>query len=134
MPSPMLPEQKRILIIEDDPAELFALKKMIQEAGYDVLTAADGEAGLNLIKKEKPNLVFLDIILPKINGFDILELVKKDPQTMAIPIIVLTNLNDEETALKSKTLGAADHLIKMQAYPHDIIRKIDQFLKPAESH
>ncbi|MFH1366750.1 MAG: response regulator [Patescibacteria group bacterium] len=119
---------KRILVIEDDPAELFAMKKMIQEAGYEILTASDGQTGLNLIKKEKPDLVFLDIILPKINGFDILELVKKDPQVMKIPIIVLTNLNDEETAMKSRTLGAADHLIKMQVYPHDIIRKIDKFL------
>lgn len=124
----MSPDHKKILVIEDDPAELFALKKIIIDAGHNAISASDGQAGLEMIRKEKPNLVLLDIILPKINGFDILELVKKDPQTKSIPIIVLTNLNDEETATKSRTLGAADYLVKVQAYPHDIIRKIDQFL------
>ncbi|MFA5070113.1 MAG: response regulator [Patescibacteria group bacterium] len=119
---------KRILIIEDDPAELFALKKTVGEAGYSVISASDGQTGLEMIKKEHPDLVLLDIILPKINGFDILELTKKDSQTANIPIIVLTNLNDEETSIKSRTLGAADHLIKSQAYPHDIIRKIDNLV------
>jgi len=119
---------KKILIIEDDPAELFALKKTVAEAGYRVISASEGQTGLEMIKKERPNLVLLDIILPKINGFDILAFAKKDSQTANIPIIVLTNLNDEETAVKSKTLGAVDYLIKSQAYPHDIIRKIDHFL------
>lgn len=123
-------ELKKILVIEDDPAELFALKKIVTEAGHNVISASDGQLGLEMIKKEKPDLVLLDIILPKINGFDILELVKKDPETKNIPIIVLTNLNDEETATKSRTLGAVDYLIKVQAYPHDIIRKIDQFMFP----
>lgn len=121
-------KQKRVLIIEDEPAELFALKKTVSEAGYEVITASDGQTGLEMIKNEIPDLILLDIILPKINGFDILEFVKRDTKTKNIPIIVLTNLNDQETAKKSKALGAAGHLIKINTYPHDIIRKIDQFI------
>lgn len=121
-------EKKRVLIIEDDPAEQYALKKLVTETGYEALTAADGENGLKMINNRKPDLVLLDIILPKINGFDILELTKKSPETKQIPIIVLTNLNDDETRIKSETLGAVGHLVKMETYPHEIVRKIDQFI------
>ena len=120
---------KKILIIEDEPAELFVLKKMLNEAGFQVLTANDGQIGLESIKKYLPDLVLLDIILPKINGFDILGLAKKDPEIMNIPIVVLTNLSDEESAYKSKTLGAVDYLVKTKIYSHNIVKKIKHILK-----
>lgn len=124
-----MPTNKKVLIIEDEPAILYALKKNLAEAGYNVLAAEDGEKGLNLMKTEKPDVILLDIILPKINGFDILEIAKRHEETKNIPIVVLTNLNDNDSIAKSAALGAAGHLIKIENQPKDVLEKITMILE-----
>ncbi len=119
-------KNKKVLIIEDEPTVLYALQKTVSEAGYEVLTAEEGEKGLEMIKKEMPDLVLLDIILPKINGFDILEFAKMEEKTKNIPIIMLTNLNDKDSITKSATLGAAGHLIKIENHPKDVVNYINK--------
>lgn len=123
-----MPTNKKVLIIEDEPAILYALQKTFTEAGYSAITAEDGKKGLNLIRAERPDVVLLDIMLPKINGFDILGFVKKEEGIKNIPIIVLTNLNDNDSIAKSLALGAAGHLIKIENQPPEILEKINKIL------
>jgi len=119
-------ENKKILIIEDEPTEVFALKKILDGAKYEIITASDGEAGLKKIKEELPDLVLLDIRIPQINGYDVLQFAKKEEKTKNIPIIMLTNIEDKESVKRAKALGASGYFIKAKTYPHDLIRTIDK--------
>ena len=130
-----MPENnKRVLIVEDEPAILYSLKKIMAEAGYQVTTAEDGEKGLNMIKNDRPDLILLDIMLPKVNGFDIMEFIKKEEATKNIPVMVLTNLNDPDSIKRSVALGAAGHLIKTETRPQEILAHINKILKKGEEN
>ncbi len=120
---------KKILVIEDNKAELLAYQNIIKEAGYDVAVAANGVEGWDMVQSEKPDLVLLDILLPKMNGYDVLTHCKTDPATKDIPVIIMTNLVQGDEAEKSFSLGAADHLVKTAINPRDIILKIKKYLK-----
>ena len=85
-------ESKKILFIEDEPALQKTLSAIFTKEGLEVIEASDGEIGLRLAKEKKPDLILLDLIIPKMNGFDLLKTLKKDPETAPIPIIVLSNL------------------------------------------
>ena len=99
-----------ILVVEDEPAMLRALKDNFQFAGYKCLTAADGEAGLNAALDKKPDLIILDIMLPKINGYEICRLVRKEKLDM--PIIMLTAKGEESDIILGLNLGADDYVTK----------------------
>jgi DNA-binding response OmpR family regulator len=120
---------KTILIVEDDKflRELIS-KKLIQE-GYDIIETIDGEEGLKKIKTEQPDLVLLDLILPGIDGFEVLSQMKEDPKTSAIPVIILSNLGQKEDVEKGLKLGAVDYLIKAHFTPGEIVEKIKAALK-----
>ena len=120
---------KTILIIEDDKflRELIC-QKLIKE-GYEVCEAIDGEEGVKKIKEAKPDLVLLDLILPGIDGFEVLSKIKEDPETKSIPVIILSNLGQKEDVEKGLKLGAADYLIKAHFTPGEIIDKIRNILK-----
>lgn len=120
---------KTILIIEDDKflRELIA-QKLIKE-GYEVSEAIDGEEGIKKVKDEKPTLVLLDLILPGIDGFEVLNRMKEDPVLSPIPVIILSNLGQKEDVEKGLKLGAADYLIKAHFTPGEIIDKIKNVLK-----
>ena len=120
---------KTILVIEDDKflRELIS-RKLIGE-GFDVLEAVDGEEGIKKIKEGKPDLVLLDLILPSIDGFEILTRVRDDPEVSSIPIIILSNLGQREEVEKGLKLGAIDYLIKAHFTPGEIIEKIKNVLK-----
>ncbi|MBU1148834.1 response regulator [Patescibacteria group bacterium] len=120
---------KKVLIIEDNQAEGMAITNMVIQGGFTAIRAEDGVGGLAKIKSDKPDLVLLDIILPKMTGYDVLSHVKNDPQLKQIPIIVLTNLTQGDEAQKSFSLGAADHLIKTNITPTELITKIKNNLK-----
>lgn len=119
----------RILFIEDETALQKTLSGALKESGYDVESAYDGEAGLALAKKSKPNLVLLDLILPKMDGFSVLEALKKDDATKNIPVIVLTNLESVEDVERVIGLGATTYLVKANYDLGDIIEKIKEVLK-----
>ncbi len=115
---------KTILVIEDDKflRELIA-QKLIKE-GYNISEAIDGEVGLKKIKEEKPDLVLLDLILPGIDGFEVLSKTKEDVSLPKIPIIILSNLGQKEDVEKGLKLGAVDYLIKAHFTPGEIVEKI----------
>ena len=118
-----------ILIIEDDKflRELIA-QKLIKE-GYEISEAVDGEEGLKKIKEEKPDLVLLDLILPEIDGFEVLTRIKEDPALSLIPVIILSNLGQKEDVERGLKIGAVDYLIKAHFTPGEIIEKIKNALK-----
>lgn len=119
----------RILIVEDDSflAGIYASK--FQSEGFDVMLASDGEAGLATATKEIPDLVLLDILLPKMDGFEVLEKLKSQEATKNIPVILLTNLGQKEDIDKGLKLGASDYLIKAHFMPHETVEKVKKVLK-----
>ena len=120
---------KTILIIEDDKflRELIA-QKLIKE-GYGVSEAVDGEEGIKKVKEEKPDLVLLDLILPGIDGFEVLSRMREESALTSIPVIILSNLGQKEDVEKGLKLGAVDYLIKAHFTPGEIIDKIRAALK-----
>lgn len=120
---------KKILIVEDDKflRELIS-QKLIRE-DYDIIEAVDGEKGLKAIKEEKPDLVLLDLILPGIDGFEVLTKAKEDPAMKDIPIIILSNLGQKDDIERGLKIGAIDYLIKAHFTPGEIVEKVKSVLK-----
>lgn len=120
---------QKILIIEDDKflRELIA-RKLIQE-NFEISEAVDGEEGLKKIKEEKPALILLDLILPGIDGFEVLTKMKEDPGLASIPVIILSNLGQREDVERGLKLGAVDYLVKAHFTPNEIIDKVGAILK-----
>jgi DNA-binding response OmpR family regulator len=121
--------EKIILVVEDDKflRELMT-QKLIRE-GFKISEAVDGEEGLKKIKEEKPGLVLLDLILPGIDGFEVLTKMKEDPETSQTPVIILSNLGQREDVERGLKLGATDYLIKAHFTPGEIIEKIKNIIK-----
>jgi len=120
-------KNKLILVAEDDKALSRILTLKLENEGYEVILALDGQEALNLIKERKPNLVLLDLIMPVKNGFEVLEELQKEKTNT--PIIVLSNLGQEEDIKKSKDLGAKDYFIKSEIDLSAVVEKINTFLK-----
>lgn len=119
---------KKILFIEDESTLQKAINKFLENDGYETISAIDGELGIKMAKKTLPDLILLDLILPKINGFEVIKELKKDELTKNIPIIVLTNLEGSEDVEKAITLGAKDYLIKANYELSEISEKIRKSL------
>jgi two-component system sensor histidine kinase ChiS len=102
----------RILIVEDDPANIDLLKAQLSDQGYSIETAQDGEEALRRVVQERPDLVLLDIMLPKRSGFEVCKIIKAKPETRSIPIIMVTALKDMESRVKGITVGADDFLTR----------------------
>ena len=122
------PKKLGILIVEDDTflAGIYANK--FEREGFKVFLATDGDVGLKTAKKEMPDIMLLDILLPKLDGFEVLEKVKADPVTRVIPVILLTNLGQKEDVDKGLKLGAADYLIKAHFMPAETVEKVKKVL------
>ena len=122
---------KKILIIDDDPEVIKVLKLQLEKGGYEVVDALDGDAGLIKVNEGKPDLVLLDIMMPKMDGYNVCEKIKDNPSIKNIPVIMLTAKNmgdDVELALEKK----ADWYI---AKPYDIkylLKKIDELIKQSK--
>lgn len=119
---------KKILVVEDEVTLHRALVDSLTQAGYETLSALDGEIGWDLVSKENPDLVLLDIILPKLDGFEVLENMKSEPKTANIPVIILTNLGDISDIQKALDLGASTYLVKADFHLEDVLKKIEQTL------
>jgi DNA-binding response OmpR family regulator len=118
-----------ILIVEDEPTLQKTLSLALQQEGFDVKNALDGEIGLNLARETKPDLILLDLILPKMDGFEVLAELKKDASAKEIPVIVLTNLENTQDIEKALTLGATTYLVKANYDLKDVILKVRETLK-----
>lgn len=124
-----LRSMKKILFIEDDPTLQKTLCMALEKGGYGVKPALDGELGLKAAKDEKPDLILLDLILPKYDGFEVLTQLKKDESTKDIPVIVLTNLETTEDIQKALNLGATTYLVKANYDLKDVLEKIKDSIK-----
>jgi DNA-binding response OmpR family regulator len=120
---------KTILIIEDDKFLRDLITQKLIKEGFEVSEAVDGEEGIKKVKEEKPDLVLLDLILPGIDGFEVLSQMKKEPTLVSIPVIILSNLGQKDDMEKGLKMGAIDYLIKAHFTPGEIIDKIKAALK-----
>ena len=118
----------KILLIEDDPFLLSMYSIKFEAEGFVVATADDGEKGLEAAKKTDSDIILLDILMPKMNGFEVLEKLKEDERTRKIPIILLTNLNQKDEIEKGLILGADDYLIKAHFMPSEVVTRIKKIL------
>jgi two-component system alkaline phosphatase synthesis response regulator PhoP len=117
---------KKILIVEDEEILLELLQKKLTQSGYNVSTAKDGEEGLRAIKKNKPDLILLDILMPKKGGFEVMEEIRLDPLLKDIPIIIISNSGQPVEIERAKALGAKDCLVKVEFDPQEVIEKVKE--------
>ena len=122
-------EKISILIVEDDRFLRELLVRKVESAGFVTTIAVDGKEALKKIKEELPRLVLLDLVLPGIDGFEVLRQVKADPQTSKISVIILSNLGQREDVERGLKLGADDYLIKAHFTPDEIIQKVQKLLE-----
>jgi len=126
----MIKEGKPILlVVEDDEVLLRALYLVFHDSQYTIATASDGATALSMAERLNPDLVLLDLLLPKMNGFDFLRAIKANPKLSTIPVIVLSNLSDNEDKDKAKALGAADYFIKSNTDLSSLADKVGKILK-----
>lgn len=121
-------DNKKILIVEDDEFLLQMYVTKLELESFRVLSATNGEEGLKTAFKEKPDLILLDLKLPKIDGFEVLRDLKSNEDTKNIPVVVLTNFSEKEHIDKCLALGAEDYLIKAHFVPSEVISKIKKIL------
>ena len=119
---------KKILIIEDDRFLLDLLSKKLTTAGYKVTGVGDGEAGLDAVAKESPDLVLLDLMLPILDGFEFLRRIRKDDKTAKLAVIVISNLGGAEDIAKAKGLGVMEYLVKANFTTDEILTKVKNAL------
>ena len=120
---------KHILFIEDESALQKTVGEVLKQEGYEVIPALDGEAGLELAKRKKPDLILLDLILPKLHGFEVLKKLKEDEETKEIPVIILTNLEGMGDVDKAIKLGATTYLVKANYSLEEIAEKIKKIIE-----
>ena len=123
--------KKKVLIIEDELAHLDVMRQKLEKEGYNVAAATDGEAGYTMITTMNPDLILLDVILPKINGFDILERMQKD--NIHTPVIVVSNSGQPVEVDRALALGALDFLVKAEFDPSDVVEKVRRVLGDASA-
>lgn len=118
----------KVLIIEDDPLMLRMYQKIFSFDGYEVETATDGEMGIEKVRSVKPTIVLLDVMMPKMNGLQVLEKIKADPETKSIPVIMLTNLAGQQDVDKALTMGAVKYIIKSEYEPKQVSDMVKEII------
>ena len=122
-------DTKKVLIVEDDEFLRSLNAKRLETEGFKVAVAVDGQNAIDLIPKEMPNLIFLDLLLPGVDGFEVLKTIKADEKTKDIPVVVFSNLGQKEDVEKAHNLGAIDFLVKANFTLDDVVAKIKEILK-----
>lgn len=122
-------KKRKVCIVDDDLNLSEIYKTKFSLSGYDVVTAFDGEEGLAVIKTEKPDLILLDIIMPKKNGIELLEDLRGDKELANIPVIVLSNVSDESTVEKAGDLSTHFYVIKALATPQKLVDLAEEVVK-----
>lgn len=117
--------KQKVFLVEDDLFLSDMYRTKFELAGFEMPHAEDGENAVRLIKEAKPDIVLLDIVLPKMSGFDVLKKLKGDADTKDIPVVMLTNLSQKDDVDKGFALGASDYIIKAHFTPADVVSKIE---------
>lgn len=118
----------RILIVDDDMTLRELYEERMKQEGYVILSASDGEEAIEKAVKEKPDLILLDIMMPKINGIDVMKMLREKEETSKIPIIVLTALVQEISKVKDMMKPGDGYLIKSEIMPKDVVAKVEESL------
>lgn len=122
-------ENKKVLLIEDDPLMQTLYKNTFELDGVTLIISPDGPDGIEAAKKESPSVILLDLLMPKMSGYEVLEILKKDEKTKSIPVIVLSNMLDTtENVEKAKKLGAEEYWVKSSYTSEDIVEKVKKYL------
>jgi DNA-binding response OmpR family regulator len=119
---------RRVLLAEDDRFLRRAAEARLRRHGLEVLTAADGEEALRVARAEPLDLILLDIVMPKLEGFEVLKLLKEDEATARIPVIILSNLGQDRDVAQAKALGAIAFLVKAHLSLQDLVDRVDAAL------
>lgn len=120
---------KRILLVEDDDALANVYVMRLQTEGFDVRRVSNGEEALAAALSYKPDLVVLDVMMPKVSGFDVLDIFRNTPETANLKVIMLTALSQESDKERAESLGADDYLVKSQVVIADVIERIKHHLE-----
>lgn len=126
----MATKAKTILIIEDDKFLAKMLGRMLESHKYEITLASNGKEGLIKASGEDVNLILLDIMLPDIDGFDLLETIRSTTKTKKIPVIILSNLGQPEDQQQGRALGVKDYLVKSDFSLDEVIKKVRKYLPP----
>lgn len=118
----------RVLVVDDDSTLLDMYKERLVSSGYEVITAPNGEIALAKVVETLPHVILLDVMMPKINGFDVLNIVKSSPETKNIPVIILTALSQENHKQKGIADGASDYIVKSEVMPKEVVEKIEKVI------
>ena len=121
-------QSKKILLVEDEPRLSNLLRQRLEKEGFQVALAYDGSEAIKFLKQEKPDLILLDIILPKLSGFEVMETMKSDPTLQSAPVVVVSNLGQAEDVERGQNLGAVGYFVKAQLSIEDLVSKIKEFL------
>lgn len=121
--------KKKILMIEDDPFIRKIYRNKLTLAGFDFVEGINGEEGLNKARFDRPDLILLDLVLPRKDGFDVLIEIKKDEKTKDVPVIIVSVLGREADIKKALSMGAADYLVKAKTSLSDMVDKVKEYLQ-----
>lgn len=119
----------KILVVEDEEILLTALSEQLKQEGFEVIGAKDGMEGVEKAESEKPNLILLDLVMPRLDGMGALKQIKEKSETKDIPVVILTNLSDYDKISDALSLGAMDYLVKANYRLEDLINKIKTVLE-----
>ena len=118
-----------VLVVDDDLTLRDMYQIRLEAEGYKVIVAGDGEEALEVIQKKKPDIILLDIMMPKMNGYDVLEKLKQNPETNSIPVLILTALIQDLNKAKGLMSGADDYLMKSEVMPGEVLDKVKKALE-----
>lgn len=119
---------KTILLAEDEEIMLKLLEKKLSQAGYEVISAADGQEALDKIKENFPDLILLDVVMPRLSGFEVLKMINQDEKLKKIPVIIISNSGQPVEINKAVELGAKDWIIKTDFNPQEVVEKVQKYL------
>jgi len=122
-------EAAKILIIEDDHFLSSILKTRLEKEGLAVLQAYDGDEGLAMVRKERPALVLLDLIMPKMSGFEVLEGISSDPELSSTPVMIASNLGQDSDIQKARNLGAMDYYVKVRTSIDELAQMVKNLVE-----
>lgn len=119
---------KKILLIEDDEflRKMYATK--LENSGFDVIIASNGEEAIGILPKDKPDIILTDILMPKKDGFEFLREMRSLPEYKSIPVIVLTNLSEDQDLKRAKELGASEYIVKAHFLPSEVVEVIKKYI------
>jgi CheY-like chemotaxis protein len=119
----------KVLLIEDEVLILRMYEKIFAYEGFEVISAEEGAEGIEKAKAERPSIILLDIMMPKMDGLKVLELIKAEPELKDIPVVMLTNLSSDTVIKEAFTKGAAGYLVKSEIVNDRIVNEVKQYIK-----